>query len=216
MNPSSVNIEKIDNKGTINLYVNDANEGNKKENKKNVSIAAVNKYSSPLEAEVSITPWGTKFFRVSASVTNPLFGQRVYEKYLLYDTEDKAQMTMDYIYSVFADIKDEAEIGLKHSAYLIPKIWKKLSNLEATISHNDFDSETISHRFDNKTLDGTMFPNPIGWVGNEDDIKPKSIADIVNVPREYLTKSASKENSKSSFYKVSFIIKKIIDIYSKS
>lgn len=201
----SINIENIDNKGgTINFYTD---EGVAKD-KKNVSIAARDENCSPLECEVSVTKFG-QAHKVSASVTNPLFGQRIYQKYLVFKDEKKARETMDFIASVFNEIKDEAEVELKHSAWLIPKFWSKLSNIsgDADIKYRDSIDDSIRLRYDNNQFDSSRDkPDPHGWVGQESKgtytqgVAP-NIAEIIGAPSEYTNperKGVMASNSLSS------------------
>lgn len=208
----SINIENIDNKGgTINFYTTDDDSGSK--NKKTVSVAAVDKYSSPLECEVMLTKWGD-LHKVSAAITNPLIGQRVYQKYLVYKDEEKARETLNFIASVFDEIKDDAETNRKHSAFLIPKAWKLLSNIsdDADLGYRDMEDASIRLRFNNNQFDSPGDPIPRGWVGEE----PRStytqgvssnIAQLVGAPSQYTnpgrTNVLSSKDSSSSIIKTS-------------
>ncbi len=225
----SINIENIDNKGgTINFYTTDDDSGSK--NKKTVSVAAVDKYSSPLECEVMLTKWGD-LHKVSAAITNPLIGQRVYQKYLVYKNEEKARETLNFIASVFDEIKDDAETNRKHSAFLIPKAWRLLSNIsdDADVGYRDMEDASIRLRFNNNQFDSPGDPIPRGWVGEEPRSTytqgVSSIADIVGVPSQYsnpgrtgvLSKdslSMIKTSSKSSENKL-FISSTFSNIFNK-
>jgi len=190
--PDSIRIDNIDNKGgTINFVVNDGKSANV--SKESISIAAVDRYSSPLDCEVMISPWGTGFHRVSLSVTNPMIGQRVFEKYLAFKDEQKAKDLMSFAVSVFNEMKDEAEINFKHSSYIIPQIWMKFSNIEADINYDDVIDSSISKRFNNKQLNGSDSPEPGGWVGRSlsphwpahgKGVSSPTIAEIIGVPTQ--------------------------------
>lgn len=187
----SINIENLNNEGgTINFYVGEETPSGV--SKKSFSIAAVDRYSSPLEAEVALSPWGESHYRVSAVLMNPMIGQRVYQKYLTYDDKSQAESVMNDIANVFAEIKDEAEVNRKHSAYLIPLCWKKLSNISdgASVKNYDVDDDSIKLRFDNNQFDSHSRdnPEPYGWVGDDSHFPDhtkgvaQNISDIVGVP----------------------------------
>ena len=133
--PESIRVDTINNdSGTINFIVNDDKA---KVSKESISIAAVDRYSSPLDCDVMVSPWGNGYHRVSLAVTNPMIGQRLFEKYFAFKDEGKAKDLMTYAVSVFNEMKDEAEVKLKHSSYIIPKIWVKFSDIEADINYDD-------------------------------------------------------------------------------
>lgn len=187
----SINIENIENKdgGIINFY----NDSPIDKNSKKIDIAAVDRYSTPLIANVDMTPFGNKgYFRVSTRVTEKLNNQTIYQKYLTFGSEKKAKETMDFIVGVMEGIKDEAEIELRHSAFLIPRIWSKLSNIsdDVDIAYHDGEDASIKLRFNNNQFDGKDNPIPQGFVGEENrstytqGVAP-NIADIIGAPSQY-------------------------------
>lgn len=192
MSEKSINIEKLDNTGTINFYVGDDKSADM--DKKSISIAAVDPSSLPLYGEVAITPWGKKHHKVSCRVTEQLNNQTVYQKYLVYSTIDKAREALNTMYGVLEDIKVEAEEELRHSIWLMPKMWKRLSNMsgDADIGYHDTIDDSIRRRFDNNQFDSHSrdVPTPYGYVG--DDRGPtytqgvaSNISDILGIPSQY-------------------------------
>lgn len=190
--PEQINIEKIENSGTINFYVND--EKSAKDTKKIVDIAAVDMYSTPYQAEVGISPFGKQHFRVSCRVTEKLNNQTIYQKYLTYKDEKEANEIMKFIVSTLEEIKDDAEVNLRHSSYIAPLFWKKLSDIKCDMGYHDTTDDSIKRRFNNNQFDtahnGYRYPTePQGWVGDGNNlvthtkgVVSPSIADIVGVP----------------------------------
>ena len=78
MSKQEINIQN--NTGTINIYNSPESKNGEEERK--ISMAAVDKYSSPLTASISLTPWGNKNHRVSFLLRNDLFYQFPFEIYL--------------------------------------------------------------------------------------------------------------------------------------
>lgn len=192
MSDKSINIEKIENKdgGTINFYVGD--EKFTDVDKKSVSIAAVDIGSLPLYGEVAITPYGKQHHRVSCRVTEQRNNQTLYEKYLVYKTKESARTALNKIVDVLEEIKDEAEINLRHSVYLMPKIVTKLSNMssDAEIGYHDTIDDSIKRRFDNNQFDSKETPEPYGWLGEEirstyTQGVASNIAQIIGAPSQY-------------------------------
>lgn len=228
----SINIENIENKdgGIINFY----NDSPIDKNSKKIDIAAVDRYSTPLVANVDMTPFGEKgYFRVATRVTEKLNNQTIYQKYLTFGSEKKAKENFDFIVGVMEGIKDEAEIELRHSAFLIPRIWSKLSNIsnDTDIAYHDGEDASIKLRFNNNQFDGKDNPIPGGWIGSEQTpwgtytqgVVSSNIADIIGAPSQYtnpgrtgvmakgmnkMIKTSSKQNkilSISSTYKNIFL-----------
>ncbi len=227
----SIRIDNIDNKGgTINFIVNDEEKSSKK-NSHSISIAAVDRYSSPLQCNVGLSPWGETHFRVAATVKYELLGQTMYQKYLTYDSEEKAREVMDFIVSVFNEVKDDAEVRLVHSYGLVPKIFKKLSNLseDAVFGHYESDDASLSKRFNNLYLDTPGDAEPQGWVGKS--LPPhfpthgkgvsKTISEIVGVPTQLANESSSglvkcANSNMNSKLVLSNSIKKMIDCFVRN
>ena len=192
MSNKNIHIENIENKdgGTINFYVGDEKDSTKKI----VDIAAVDRYSTPLTASVEMSPWGNSCHRVATRITERLNNQTIYQKYLTYKDEKKAKETMSLIVGVLEGIKDEAEVGLRHSAYLIPRCWKLLSNIsdDADIVYHDVEDASLRLRFNNNQFDshsrGTSMP--YGYVGKERSPTytqgiGENIAQIIGAPSQY-------------------------------
>jgi len=189
----SINIENIDNKGgTINFYVNDKSSQN--ESTKTIPIAAVDSNSTPLEGYVEISPYGEDLFQLSFRLTEKRNNQQMYQKLLVFKDEKKAKDIMNKVIDVFEEIQVDATKRRKHSAFLIQKAYKLLSNLskEADIGYHDNIDDSIRLRFDNNQFDSHQRDNPMpyGWVGEEtrstytQGVSP-SISEIVGVPTQY-------------------------------
>ena len=86
--PQNINIERVESGGVVNIY---GTEDKKQKNKESITMAAVDKYSTPLRAEIELSPWGKKMYRVSFLLYNDLISQVLQQNYLTYKSEEKAK-----------------------------------------------------------------------------------------------------------------------------
>jgi len=129
MSKQEINIQN--NSGTINIY-NTENEEDK-ENKK-ISMAAVDKYSSPLTADIMLSPWGENLYRVSFLLKNDLIGQVLQRNYITFKTKESAKEFFTNLASDIDGFKKQAELGRKHSVLIVADIWNLMQNYEKKYS----------------------------------------------------------------------------------
>lgn len=164
MGNQSINIEKVESGATVNIY-NQSDD--KKRNKETITMAAIDKYSTPLRAEVEITPWGKTHHRVAFLLKNDLIGQVMQQNYLTYNSEKKAREIYEEIIDTLNGFKKEAEEKLIHSAILVPQIWHKMATFESELSDPPV-SKDLSYRYTNPEIhDNFMGAKPEGLVFHE-------------------------------------------------
>ena len=157
---SSQNITIQKNTGTINFYNKDDDA---KKTAETVTIAAVDKYSTPLRAEIEMTPWGENMHRVSFLMKNDLLGQVLQQNYLTYKKEEKAKEVYDKVIEAMKEFKTKAEKGNIHSAILTPLIWHKMAGFESELKSPE--SKDLEYRFHNPEIhEDFMGATPRGLV----------------------------------------------------
>ena len=158
MGPQNITIEK--NTGTINIY----NQGEeKKKTAETITIAAIDKYSTPLRAEIELTPWGENMHRVSFLMKNDLLGQVLQQNYYTYKNKEKAQEVFSEVIEAMNSFKTRAEKQKIHSAILVPQIWHRMAIIETDIQPPD--SKDLTYRFHNPQIhDDFMGGRPLGLV----------------------------------------------------
>jgi len=130
MSKQEINIQN--NTGTINIYNTQDTEEYK--GAKKISMAAVDKYSSPLSANIMISPWGEDRYRVSFILRNDLLGQMLQRNYITLNTKEEAKELFDKISDDMTVFKKQAEKELRHSALIIADIWNLLENYQRKYS----------------------------------------------------------------------------------
>lgn len=123
----SQNINVQNNTGTINIY-NGPEEG--KEKKASVSIPAIDKYSSPLNAKIEVSSIGKDMYRVSFLLENELISQVIEQNYLTFKKEASANDMYDRIVEMIGSIKKETLEKMLHSAVVVPMIRNKMNVFE--------------------------------------------------------------------------------------
>ena len=141
MSGQSINIEN--NTGVINIYSNDDKDS---EDAESVKIAAVDKYSSPLDASIDLSKWGKEHYRISFLLKNALIDQVLQRNYITFKDKKNAKKMFKKISDFIYEMKKEAEEELKHSAMIIPKIWNKLSNLQKENEIDEPESKDLLNR----------------------------------------------------------------------
>jgi len=161
MGNQSINIEKVESGATVNIY---NQTGSSKKDKETITIAAIDKYSTPLRAEIELTPWGKKHHRVAFLLKNDLIGQVMQQNYLTYDSEKKAREIYSEIIDTLNGFKKEAEEKLIHSAILVPQIWHKMATFESQLPDPPV-SKDLGYRYTNPEIhDKFMGAKPEGLV----------------------------------------------------
>jgi len=128
MPEQKINIEKVESGGVFNIYnSSDSNVGKKEAS---IYLNAVDKYSSPLLANLNTSRWGDSLYRVSFVLKNDLLGQVLQRNYITVKSEKDAEDLLSKISSKLEDFKKEAELNRKHSTTLISEIWKYMEDLE--------------------------------------------------------------------------------------
>ena len=158
MGEQTINIEK--NTGTINIF-NDSGE-KRDQNKESISIPAIDKYSSPLNAHIELSKWGKKMHRVSFLVENPLIGQVLQQNYLTYNDKNKAKEVFDSIVGMMKALKEETEENLLHSAIITPRIRKQMMVYKDDLHKPE--SDDLSYRFINNDDNLELAEIPPGLV----------------------------------------------------
>jgi len=103
-----------------------------------VKIAAMDKYSSPLEAQIILSPWGD-MSRVSLLVTNELIGQVIQQNYMVYASKDKARDDFKKIVVLMNEYKDRAEKELIHSMVLSSQMRRDMMNFKGDMTPPESD-----------------------------------------------------------------------------
>lgn len=157
---SEQNIQIESNTGTVNIY---STGEEKPKTSETVTIAAVDKYSTPLRAEIEMTPWGENMHRVSFLMKNDLLGQVLQQNYYTYHKKAKAKETFKEIVKSIGDFKEKAEKERIHSAILIPQIWHKMALIETDVKNPE--AKDLTYRFENPQIhDDFMGARPAGLV----------------------------------------------------
>ena len=151
MPQQNINIEHVEKGGVVNIY-NQAEEQSK--TKETVTIAAIDKYSTPLVADIERTPWGKTMYRISFLMKNALIGQVLQQNYLTFKSEEKAEEYYKKIVAMIKQYKKKAEEELIHSAILVPQIWHEMEVLEKESDLNQPEASDLSYRFDNPEIHG--------------------------------------------------------------
>jgi len=140
----TVNIEKVESGAVVNIY-NNTEDPNEQLKKASISLAAIDKYSSPLRADIEMTPWGKEMFRVSMLLSNTLIGQVLEQKYLTYNKKEKAESIFQELCDDFQEFKKMAEEERQHSSILIPKIHYKISQYKEDLDKPESKDLLIRH-----------------------------------------------------------------------
>ncbi len=125
-----INIQN--NTGTINIYNTPESEENKEQKK--ISMAAVDKYSSPLTASITLTPWGDKYHRVSFLLRNDLIGQVLQRNYIVFNEKTAAKEFYDKLVGDMESFKKQAEVDRKHNVLIVADIWDLMTKYEKKYS----------------------------------------------------------------------------------
>jgi len=187
MGNQTINIEN--NTGTVNVF---GTEEKKDKNKETISIAAIDKYSSPLKAHVEMSRWGKKMHRVSFLVENSLLGQVVQQNYLTYKDQKEARDVFDSIIEMMYDFKERTEEELIHSAILLPKIWKEMATYKDDLHKPE--SDDLSYRFHNQEAIENVSEMPPGLLIHPINEHFPGHGGIVEASSFGLKKFASKQN----------------------
>jgi hypothetical protein len=179
------------NTGTVNIY-NNGDDVKKDKNSETISIAAIDKYSSPLKAHVEMSRWGKKMHRVSFLMENPLLGQVVQQNYLTYKDKKEARDVFDSVIAMMHGFKEKAEEDLIHSAILLPQIWKKMATYEDDLHKPEADD--LSYRFHNQEAIENVSEMPPGLLLHPVNEHFPGHGGIVDASSSGLKKFASKQN----------------------
>ena len=139
----TINIEKIESGAIVNIY--NSTETEEQSKKASITLSAIDKYSSPLRADIEISPWGKEMFRVSMLLSNTLIGQVLEQKYLTYKNKEKAEKIFHELCGDFQEFKKMAEEERQHSSILIPKIHYKISQYKEDIDKPESKDLLIRH-----------------------------------------------------------------------
>lgn len=128
MGNQTINIEKIQSGATVNIFNNSDKEDL---NKKSISFSAIDKYSSPLSAELVLSDWSNKGMKkISFRLQNDLLSQVIESNNLVLKNEKEARRVFDKIVYILEELKKESEAKLIHSAILTPRIRSIISQIE--------------------------------------------------------------------------------------
>jgi len=145
------NINIQNNTGTVNIYGNPELESESKAHRE-LTIAAVDKYSSPLHVDLDMTPWGDNKYRISFHLKNLLIGQVMQHEHLTFSSKEKTEEMMDSIYNFLKEIKEDSEKNYTHSAIIVPNIRKKMAEFKVKSELQDPDSLDLRVRCDNPEI----------------------------------------------------------------
>jgi len=200
MSNQNITIEK--NTGVVNIY-NDSEE-KKTKTKEAITIAAVDKYSTPLKAEIEISPWGEDMHRVSFLMKNDLIGQVVQQNYLTYKTAEKCRKAFDNLIEMITEIKDEAERKHLHSSIITPVIWNKMALLEKESELGKPESKDLLIRHETPHLHGEGFQGatPSGLVIHPVSEHFPSHGGIVKTAQKNIKTSYLKTINKEASYAI--------------
>ena len=120
-------------------------EAKEDENTKTIRMASIDRYSSPLEANIHMTPWGEDKHKVSLFVKNVLLGQVIQQDHLVYNTKEKAKEVFDKIASIMDGYREKAEKGLMHSAIISQQIKNDMLKFEGDMTQPE--SKDLTHRY---------------------------------------------------------------------
>ena len=112
-----------------------------------IRMASIDKYSSPLEANVILNRWGEDMYKVSFFVRNLLIGQVLENNHFVFSTKKKAKKTFDEIVDLMNEYKNKAEKGLVHSAIISSQIHKDMMQFKGDFTQPD--SDDLSYRYNN-------------------------------------------------------------------
>ena len=160
MGNQTINIEKIDG-GVVNIY--NSSEEDACNKLKKINIAAVDKYSSPISASISISPFGDKgMHKVSCLIYNDLISQVIENNNIVVYDEKNAKRVMKEAISIIERFKKEAEENFAHSAIIVPKIRNAMDELEKRENKiHKPESDDLLVRNDMSYLEGQNFQGPI-------------------------------------------------------
>lgn len=148
MGTQNINIEQVQSGATINIFSDSAEEKNKKT--KEISIAACDKYSSPLSAFINRTAYGKDGMqKVSFLLTNILMSQTIESNNIVLRSEEDAIRVFNNIADIIEGFKKEAEENHLHSAIIVPKIRNIMNELElkeSKVHEPESDDLLIRHR----------------------------------------------------------------------
>jgi len=145
------NINIQNNTGTVNVYGSPESDTEKKAHRE-LTIAAVDKYSSPLQVDLDMTPWGDNKYRISFHLKNLLIGQVMQHEHLTFSSKEKTEEMMDSIYDFLKEIKADSEKNYVHSAIIVPNIRKKMAEFKVKSELQDPDSLDLRVRCNNSEM----------------------------------------------------------------
>jgi len=181
-------VKSIDKDNVKTKNINSISSGYKR-----ISIAALDKYSSPIDIDILLSKWGEKY-RISFLVLNKLIGQSIQHDNFVYSDKEEAIDSFIKIILTINNLKGEAEKNFLHSAILshrIREVMKKFSKNIITSESEDILKRYISQTNQNPvplgllTYDPAHFPTHGGIVrqASKDDYFIKtanSIEDNIN------------------------------------